>query len=70
MKREIARAIRFKSKAEKLLSKMEDLIETMPEKGETSSECQKIALRQACSKLYYAVNGVEASDFRPHPDYA
>lgn len=58
----------FKSKAEKLISKFEKLLEEMPDKGLKSTDSQKACLQQALNELSYAVNGVEASDFKKEDD--
>lgn len=53
----------FKRKSEKLISEIEKLIQQMPQKGNTQSECQKLTLQQTINEFSYAVNGVEDSDF-------
>jgi frataxin-like iron-binding protein CyaY len=58
----------FKEKAEDLLSQMEDLIHELPQKGDTSTECQRTNLQQNLNELYYAVNGTEAEDLIEDPE--
>ena len=62
------KSITFKSKAEKLISQFEKLLEVMPEKGLKSTDSQKVCLQQALNELSYTVNGVESSDFKPEDD--
>jgi hypothetical protein len=52
----------FKSKAEDLLGQLETLIQTMPQKGDKSTDCQRIYLQQQINEVYYAINGTEQSD--------
>ena len=52
----------FKSKAEDLLGQLESLIQTMPQKGDTSTDCQRVYLQQQINEVYYAINGTEQSD--------
>jgi hypothetical protein len=52
----------FKAKAEELLSQLEELIETMPQKGDTSEQCQKVHLLNKLSSLESAFNGTEQED--------
>lgn len=56
-------ATEFKEKAEDLLSQMEDLVHQMPQKGDTSSECQRMTLQIAVNEAYYAVAGTTDKDF-------
>lgn len=57
------KAKEFKTEAEILIDKFQELINKMPIKGNTTSECQRITLQQSLSELSYSVNGVEESDF-------
>ncbi len=57
------KAKEFKNKAEKLIDKIQDLINQMPYKGDTQSDSQKICLTHQLNEFYYTVNGVEDSDF-------
>jgi hypothetical protein len=52
----------FKSKAEDLLGQLETLIQTMPQKGNKSTDCQRTYLQQQINEVYYAINGTEQSD--------
>lgn len=54
---------KFKTKVTKLISEIEDLILEMPYKGDSENESQKVLLTRTLSDFYYAVNGVEDSDF-------
>jgi hypothetical protein len=54
----------FKEKMENLISQMEDVLEMMPIKGNSSSDCQRTYLQQQINEVSYAVNGVEDSDFK------
>lgn len=53
----------FKSKIEKEVSKIEDIISKMPYKGDSESESQKIYLTNKLNQFSYAVNGVTDDDF-------
>lgn len=53
---------KFKKRAETLLYKLEDLIKTMPDKGDVSNISQKVLLQQAINKVHYAVNGTCEED--------
>lgn len=57
------KANQFKQKAQDLISQFEDLLQSMPQKGNTSSECQNITIQIALNKLDSCINGVEDSDF-------
>ena len=52
----------FKSKAEDLLGQLENLVQTMPQKGNKSTDCQRVYLQQQINEVYYAINGTEQSD--------
>ena len=58
----------FKAEAEHHIDKLEDLIHRLPQKGNTSSECQRMTLQQALNEFYYAVNGTEAKDLIEDPE--
>ena len=53
---------KFKEKAEKLLDKFENLIKTMPQKGNTSSTCQKTLLQLHINEVHSALNGMVQVD--------
>lgn len=53
----------FKEKAEDLVEQLENLIQEMPQKGNTSEECQRITLQIAINEVSYAISGTEESDF-------
>lgn len=55
-------AEKLKKSFARVIDLAEDLIETMPQKGNTSSECQRTALQQAINEFSYVVNGVETED--------
>lgn len=52
----------FKEQAENLLGQLEELIQQLPQKGNTCNECQRTCLQQAVNEVYYAVNGTEEED--------
>ena len=52
----------FKKKAESLLSKLEDLIQKMPYKGDKSDKSQKVLLQQNINEVSYAINGTYQAD--------
>jgi len=58
----------FKKRADALISKIEDLINKMPDKGLKSEDSQKVCLQQAIDDFSYTVNGVEPSDFEKEKD--
>jgi len=68
MKRSQKQAIAFKKKADDLIEKIETLINKMPDKGNSSSESQKICLQIAINEFSHNVNGVEPSDFEEEKD--
>ena len=53
----------FNTRVEDLISQIEHLIGLMPDKGDSSTESQKVNLTQRLNEFSYAVNGVEESDF-------
>jgi hypothetical protein len=57
------KAIDFKERVEPLISEIEDVILSMPDKGDSERESQKICLINSLNNFYYTVNGVEDSDF-------
>lgn len=63
------KAEKFKIRVEKLIDKIEDLIEKIPYHGDSCSESQKVCLKQALNEFSYTVNGVEESDFKKSKDY-
>ena len=58
----------FQRRATSLIAQIEALIEKMPDKGNSSSESQKVCLSQALNQFEHTVNGVEASDFEKEKD--
>lgn len=52
----------FRNQMEELLEQVEDLIHTMPQKGNTSSECQRLCLQQCLNRLWCALNGTTQED--------
>ena len=58
----------FKSKAEDLLGQLETLIQTMPQKGDKSTDCQRTYLQQQINEVYYAINGIEEEDLNQNKD--
>lgn len=53
----------FKEDAEELIEKFQKLIDRMPDRGDSSSESQKVCLQISLNDLDATVNGVEDSDF-------
>ena len=43
--------------------KINDLIDTLPDKGDKCSDSQKLCLVQALHELDYVVNGLQEEDF-------
>ena len=58
----------FKERAEDLISQFEDLIHQMPQKGDKSTECQRVTLQVKLNELSYAVNGTEQKDLEEDED--
>lgn len=52
----------FKQIAEKILGDLEELVSTMPQKGDRASDCQKLTIQQAINELYACINGTEQAD--------
>jgi hypothetical protein len=57
-----------KASFDKIICMAEDLIEKLPKKGNTSSDCQRIALRLAINGFIHVVNGIEENDLIPNED--
>ena len=55
----------FKEKAELLIDEFQQLVEELPQKGDTSNECQRLTLQLRLNQLESAVNGTEDSDMNP-----
>jgi hypothetical protein len=53
----------FETEALHLIEKLEELIETMPNMGDTCEDSQKVCLVAALYKLEQTVNGVSTDDF-------
>jgi len=58
----------FKSEVDDLVSELEDLITSMPDKGNTEEDSQRVVLMNRLNELSYAVNGVEDEDFFDEDD--
>jgi hypothetical protein len=56
------KAKRFQRRIETLTDKISDLIDSMPDKGDTQETSQKICLRQALNEFSYVVNGIQDQD--------
>jgi hypothetical protein len=54
--------LQFQSEANYLIAKFENLIECMPQNGNTSSECQRVAIQGAINQLSYTINGTSEVD--------
>ena len=61
------KAKEFKLQIRGHLSHVEDLINSMPYKGDTSEDSQKVLLMTALNQLAYTVNGIEQSDLMEEP---
>jgi len=59
---------KFKKKAESILEKLEIHIQKMPQKGDKSTDCQRIYLQQQINEVYYAINGVVEEDLNQNKD--
>lgn len=51
-----------KIKLEFLVSKIEDILETLPSKGSTSTECQKMHLDLQLRRFSHSINGLSEED--------
>ena len=58
----------FVKRVENLVSKIADIIEKMPDRGNSSNESQKVCLQQALNEFSYTINGIEDSDFEKEKD--
>ena len=56
---------KFKKSIMDLVYKIEDIIETMPDHGDTCETSQKICMRQKLNEFEWTVNGVLLSDLKP-----
>ena len=52
----------FKEELKNQISCLEDLIHSMPYKGDSEEESQKVCLQNRLNDFYYTVNGIEDSD--------
>jgi hypothetical protein len=52
----------FKKRANRLTAKLDALINSMPKKGNTPSECQRLTILQELYGLIHAINGTEQKD--------
>ena len=59
---------KFIEKAENLLDKLEEHIQTMPIKGNKSADCQRTFLQQNINEVSYAINGITKKDLKPKED--
>lgn len=55
----------FKEEAGILLGHLTDLVKLMPQKGNKSSECQRVYLQKCIITVEYAVRGTTAEDLIP-----
>lgn len=53
----------FKQKAEEIIQEFEELLDHMPKRGDSSSECQRTHLQQQINEVQYGVNGITEEDF-------
>ena len=61
------KAKEFKLQIRGHLSHVEDLINSMQHKGDTSDDSQKVLLMTALNQLQNVVNGIEQSDLKEEP---
>lgn len=54
---------KVKNQAYKLIDKLYDVIQNMPQKGETPSTCQKINILCHIQELESCINGICIEDF-------
>lgn len=52
----------YKELFESKLEFIENLIHLLPQKGDTTKECQRLQLQVSFNELYYSLNGTEQSD--------
>lgn len=62
LKKNTNKAETIKDTFGKIIDLAEDVIEVIPQKGNTSSDCQKINLQRALNEFSYVVNGIETGD--------
>jgi hypothetical protein len=55
-----------KNKLESLISQIYETLELIPQKGNTSNDCQKISLLNALNEFEHCVSGLEIEDFKPN----
>jgi len=53
----------FVEKAANLTSQLEDLVDTLPYRGDVCSESQKVCLNQAVFEVYNNISGLNDEDF-------
>jgi len=54
----------FTEKTESIINRFQQLIDELPQKGDTSEDSQKVCLQQRLNELQYAVNGTRESDLK------
>ncbi len=52
-----------KQRFESLIVELNHTLKLMPQKGNSTSECQKLCIQQAINELDYTINGIQESDF-------
>jgi hypothetical protein len=52
----------FKNKAQLLIDQLQEHINILPKKGDTSSTCQKVALQMTLSEVQSTLNGLKQGD--------
>jgi len=52
----------FRQKIESHLDKIEDLILSMPQKGDVCQDCQKMCLQETFQAFWYTLNGTKQKD--------
>lgn len=63
MKNQEKKLNRVQKKATKLLDELYNLIEQIPQKGNTAEDCQKICISNAIYDLEHTFNGLSVEDF-------
>jgi len=59
----------FQTKGQNILDMFQELIDELPQKGDKSTDCQKVNLQQHLNELEAVVNGTEESDMKTDTHY-
>ena len=59
---------KFRQRIETHLSKIEDLILSIPQKGDICQDCQRMCLHEALNTFWYTLNGTKQEDLESNEE--